>query len=272
MLLENRNDAYLDVYARPALYDKKRPAMLVLPGGGYGTVCSDREGEPVAMLYLAQGFNCFVLHYPCAPDILSENGIPLPLIVASKAVAHIRRNAERYSVDPDKTAAIGFSAGGHLAASLACMWHYDFVTKEAGIEYGENRIAAAVLSYAVISAAPEFSHGGSFKNLLTGGKDAPNSETAKFWSIENQVSDKTCPIFIWHTAADATVPVGNAITMAEALSEKKVPFEMHIFPDGAHGLSTCKTDVFGGERGTVALHAEVWSEASVKWLKSVLGY
>lgn len=270
-LVENRKDAFIDVYTREGLYGKKRPAMLVIPGGGYGGVCSDREGEPIALLYLAQGFNCFVLHYPCAPNCVSEGGESLPLIVASMAVAHIRRNAQKYGIDSEKIAAVGFSAGGHLAASLANMWHYDFVAKEAGLEYGENKINAVILSYAVIASDSKISHAGSFNNLLTGNGLVPTEERLEFYSIEKQVSEKTPPTFIWHTFEDSCVPVMNAVVMAQALADKKIPCELHIFPWGGHGLSTCRYDV-SPNASDKTRHAEQWIEASVRWLKITLNY
>ncbi|MBQ8510721.1 MAG: alpha/beta hydrolase [Clostridia bacterium] len=268
-LIEGREDAYLEVYARPQHMGKKRPAMLVIPGGGYGTVCSDREGEPIALLYLAEGYNAFVLHYPVAPNCVSEGGESLPLIVASKAVAHIKRNAERYWVNPDQIAAVGFSAGGHLVGTLATMWHYDCIQREAGVSGEENRIAAAIMSYAVISADPELSHGGSFRNLL--GADAPK-EKLDFYSVEKQVSDKTCPMFIWHTVTDQLVPVRGALALADALTKAKVSYELHIYPEGYHGLASCRSDEFGSDVPAAAHHAIGWTDASVKWLHECVGF
>lgn len=267
MLLEGREDAFLETYVRPQFAGKKRPAMLVIPGGGYGNICDNREGEPIALVYLAEGYNCFVLHYPVAPNCVSDGGESLPLIVASKAVAHIRRNADKYFIDPEKIAAVGFSAGGHLAASLATMWHYDFIEDEAGIEYGENKVAAAILSYPVISSDPAFAHLGSINNLLKGGEDTP--EKREFYSCEKQVSDKTPPLFIWHTATDTVVPVRNSIEMAKAMSAAKLPFELHIYPEGNHGLATCKDDEFDCPRLPASYHCERWMSDSVKWLETV---
>ncbi len=267
-LLPGREDAYLDVYVRAPLYEKKRPAMLVIPGGGYGCVCDDREGEPIAMLYLAEGFNAFVLHYPVAPNCVSEGGESLPLIVASRAVAHIKANAEDYGINRDAIAAIGFSAGGHLAATLATMWHLPCIQKEAGVSGDENRIAAAILSYAVITADESNWHRGSFANLL-GGNLTP--ERLAFYSADKQVSDKTCPLFIWHTAADPVVPVRNALAMAGAMADAKRPFELHIYPEGQHGLASCRFDAFPALPDPAG-HASGWVKDSMRWLIDCAGF
>lgn len=271
-LIEGRDDAYIDVYARGQFAGIKRPAMLVIPGGGYRCVCSDREGEPIAMLYLAEGYNCFVLHYPCFPNCVSEGGESLPLIAASRAVAHIKKNAEKYFIDPERIAAIGFSAGGHLTASLATMWNDEKIQAEAGVTGDENRIAAAILSYAVISSDPSIAHKGSFISLLTTDDSEPDAEKAERYSLEYRVSDKTPPCFIWHTSGDTCVPVENSIVFAKALSEAKVPFELHIYPRGWHGFASCKSDEFDKPRDGSIKHAEAWVGASVKWLGEICGF
>ena len=126
MLEEGNEHAYLDVYAAQEIKDFKRSAILIIPGGGYG-MCAPREGEPIAMAFLSHGFNAFVLNYSAG-----HKAFPAHLIEASMAVKHIRDNAEEYRIDPDKVFVVGFSAGGHLAASLGTMWDrqeiYDAVT------------------------------------------------------------------------------------------------------------------------------------------------
>lgn len=253
-----------------AEYHEKRRAMLVIPGGGYGMV-SEREAEPVARKFYAEGYNTFTLYYSVTPERITDkkSGIPKPLLEASAAIAHIRRNAERYNIDPEKIAVIGFSAGGHLAASVATMWNCDFVKKECGIAEGENKPNAALLCYPVICGEPDAWHEGSFRNLLAGSRDF--DADAKKYSLEKQVSEKTCPCFIWHTAADACVPVANSLRMAQALSEHHIPFELHIYPDGWHGLSTAEPDVLKGETNKAAKHVSSWVKTAVKWLYYTLG-
>ncbi|MBR5528142.1 MAG: alpha/beta hydrolase [Clostridia bacterium] len=257
-----------------AEYKEKRRAMLVIPGGGYGMV-SEREAEPIARKFYANGYNTFTLYYSVTahgktPEKITDKktGLPKPLLEASKAMAIIRRNAEKYNIDPDKIAIIGFSAGGHLASSLATMWHLDFVKENAGIEYGENKPNAAILSYPVITSDKEW-HEGSFRNLLNASPDFDSDKVT--YSTEKQVSEKTCPCFLWHTASDASVPVENTLKMATALSAAKIPFEVHIFPEGSHGLSTAEPDVLGGNRSKQTDHVSAWVDYAVKWLEYTLG-
>ena len=136
----------LEIYRGNEL--KNAPAILVIPGGGYGCVCADREGEPIALAFLARGYNAFVLHYSVGKDA----PINCPLAEASAAMAYIRRNAESLGVNPEKVYAVGFSAGGHLCGSLGILWHRDEIIEKAGITYGENRPTAVVLQYPVITA------------------------------------------------------------------------------------------------------------------------
>ena len=112
-----------------------KPAMLVIPGGGYSVVCTEREGEPIALAYLALGYNSFVLHYSVGKDARDGK----PLAQASEAVAYIRKNSGSIAIDPAMVFAVGFSAGGHLCGSLATMWHSENCIKAAGINAGENR-------------------------------------------------------------------------------------------------------------------------------------
>ena len=179
--------ASLDIYIGDEL--KKSPAMLVIPGGGYGCVCSDREGEPIALAYLARGFNAFVLHYSVGKDA----PVNCPLAEASAAIAYIKRNAEKLSVDPEKVYVVGFSAGGHLCGSLATLWHRDEINDKAGIEYGENRPTAVVLQYPVITALGK-GHMNSFYNLL--GTREPTREQLEYYSLEKHVDERSAPAII----------------------------------------------------------------------------
>ena len=254
-----------------AEYKEKRRAMLVIPGGGYGMV-SEREAEPIARKFYAEGYNTFTLWYSVTERATNpgnvydeKRGLPKPLLEASKAMALIRRNAEKYNIDPEKIAIIGFSAGGHLAASLATMWHYDFVKEGAGIEYGENKPNAAILSYPVITPAPGVGHEGSFRNLLN--KSADYEKDSKFYTVSEQVDENTCPCFLWHTAGDTCVPVESTLIMSAALSKAKIPFEVHIYPGGVHGYSTAEADVLNGNQTKDARHASAWVENAVRWLE-----
>ena len=253
--------ATLDIYIGDEL--KRAPAMLVIPGGGYGCVCSDREGEPIALAYLSKGFNAFVLHYSVGKDA----PINCPLAEASAAIAYIKRNAEKLGVDPERVYAVGFSAGGHLCGSLATLWYRDEIKEKAGIEYGENRPTAVVLQYPVITALGK-GHMNSFYNLL--GTREPTREQLEYYSLEKHVDERSAPAFILHTAADQLVPVENALCMASAYSEANIPFELHIYPFGPHGLALANEVTAQGKEAMIDPQAARWVDDSIVFFNRLI--
>ena len=210
--------------------DWKRPAVIVVPGGGYGNV-SAREAEPVATAFLARGFHTFILKYLCAPQ-----GVRYPeqLLELASAVDCVRKNAEEWNVNPDEIFVVGFSAGGHLTANLAV--EYPVVSQKAGVELNCKPTAVG-LGYPVISKVN--GHQGSYINLLQGYSEEEQAELLKTLNLNEAVSETTAPAFLWATAEDGAVPVDNTIRYAQALSERGIAFEVHIYPKGNHGLSTC---------------------------------
>ncbi len=240
-------------------FNEKRKAILVIPGGGY-SFCSDREAEPIALTYLTAGFNAFVLNYSVAS--CGDVRWPIPLLDASAAMKYIRDHAEELHIDPDYVFVVGFSAGGHLAASLGTLWDDDEIEGMLGMEKGTNRPTGMILSYPVISGL-EYAHRGSFDNILGERKD--DEEARRELSLELRVNEKTVPAFLWATRTDSTVPVQNSILFSQALAEAGTPFEMHIYPSGWHGASL-GNPIVGWARPT-ALCA--WVEDSIRWMNSV---
>lgn len=211
----------------------KRPALIVVPGGGYGMV-SEREAEPVAFRFLAKGFQVFILRYLCAPTAR----YPEQLLELACTVDHIRKNSEKYGVNPKEIFAVGFSAGGHLVGNLST----DYM--QAVEAYGEEldcKLTASGLSYPVISA--KHGHVWSFDNLTVNMSEEEKQATLAKVYLDENVSSRTSPAFIWATTADQVVPVMNSISYANVLAKQGINFELHIYPEGVHGLSTCDAEI-----------------------------
>ena len=238
-----------------------RRAVIICPGGGYQKL-SDREGECVAKKFFAEGFNVFILKYG-----IKESAVDFaPLTQAALAVAYVRNNAQRFNIDPSHIFIMGFSAGGHLAASAGILWESDILKARMGdIDPLSYRPDGMILCYPVISGG-KYAHRGSF-NVLYGRPTTP-LDTEEL-SLELHVSENTCPAFIWHTATDKTVPVQNALLIANALVEKNVSVELHIFPKGKHGLSLANEETSSGNKENIVEHVQVWIDLAIKWAKYI---
>lgn len=236
---------------------KRRPAIIICPGGGY-EYCSVREAEPVALRFAAFGINAFVLRYSCVNKMF-----PTALLEAAQAMAYVRSHSEELGVEPGKIMICGFSAGGHLAGSLAVHWKKPFITDALGGESGLYRPDGAVLCYPVITSG-EKRHDGSIVNII--GADRP-ADKAELVSLEKQVTADVPPVFLWHTADDGCVPIENTLLFAAALAENKIPFACHIFEKGVHGLSLCD-DCTAGYDGHINPDCGRWFPMAVDWIKS----
>ena len=221
---------------------KDRPNLLVIPGGAYCMVCPP-EGEFIAKAFYEKGMNTFVLTY--TTDITTA--VPLmkqPLMDASRAIRVVRKTMFEMNGSNNKTFVAGFSAGGHLCASLAT--HYmDCPETSASYKDFSNRPDGAILGYPVISFGK---YAESFTRLNIAGPN-PSQETLDYFSLEKAVTADTVPCFIWHTAPDGLVPVQNSLMFAQALKENNIPFELHIFSHGDHGLSLANEPFFKGNFG-----------------------
>lgn len=237
--------------------DRRKPAMLICPGGAYAFVSRYREGEAIAYKYLSEGFDAFILKYSVYPE-----HYPQQVMEAAAAINYIRSHAEEWKIG--KVAVCGFSAGGHLAASLGVFWKDPFICDALKVTAEAIRPDAMVLGYPVITADSSFSHIDSIQNVS--GTTDKESPIYKKMSLENSVDADTPPAYIWHTAEDAAVPVRNSIVFANALALNKVPFEFHVFPYGGHGLAmgSYATNNFYDEH-----YVYPWMNESVKFLKSL---
>ena len=202
------DSAYLEAYVADKTEKYTRKAILVIPGGGYSGVCAGREGEPVALAFLSYGFNAFVLHY----SVGGEKIFPAQLIQASMAIKHIKENAEEYGIDENEVFALGFSAGGHLAASLGTMWNKNEIYDAIDMPYGYNKPKGIMLMYPVISGVSEHSNKGSFQNLF--GTENPTEQQLKESSIELNMTEAASPAYIVHAANDTSVHVENSLMLA----------------------------------------------------------
>lgn len=219
-----------------------RPCLIVAPGGGYQAL-SPGEGEIVAKDFYERGYNTFVCVYTTNP--MKRDPLKLQAVKdLSRAVRQVRSRAKELNLNPSQVAICGFSAGGHLCASL-CVHFADLPEENPVYASCSNRPDGAVLAYPVITTG-ELAHRGSVESLL--GKDATEEEL-RYMSLEYQVTEHTSPCFLWHTRTDDSVPVENSYRMAEALREKGVPYALHIFSEGAHGLSLSNEKWAGNEYG-----------------------
>ncbi len=247
---------YLTVYARTAESDlapKRRPAALIVPGGAYLMV-SGREAEPVAMRFLSEGYDAFVLDYTV------NTPYPVPLLEAGMAMAYIRENAEKFLIDPEQIVACGFSAGGHLTGMLATLFSDEHLIETLGKKAELVRPNAVILSYPVITTA-EATHGDTARTI-SGGDEALRAQL----SLETRVTKDSVPAFIWHTMEDGAVPVLNSLMMADAYRKCGVPFELHIFEKGWHGVSVASIETDPAENVEKISHAAAWTSLAFTWL------
>ena len=231
--------------------ERRRPLILIFPGGAYA-YRSDREAEPVALRLLALGVQAAVVRYSVAPS-----RYPKALREAAEAVAYARAHAEEWLCDPHKIAVLGFSAGGHAAAHIGLKWR-QMLKGEA------CRPDAMILCYPVITSGP-YAHRGSIENLL--GEDV--EKLADEVSLEKFVTGDTPPTFLWHTREDQSVPPENSLLLASALCASGVPFELHLWQRGSHGMSLGSDQVYAPDNPNIHPECQEWIDMAVRWLKEL---
>lgn len=268
--------------------DRRRPAVLILPGGGYVGL-SDRESEPIAMRFAAHGYHTFVLRYATFMTSLRQDPdhppvrntypsiFPQPLYDAAAAMRLIRQHADQWLVQPDQIAVCGFSAGGHLAASIGAMWHEPLLTDRLGLPAEDFRPNAMILAYpmvdyvlttrihAMIPDNPQAEFIRLCEIAAFGHADSTDAEKARL-DPTTHVSSRTPPAFIWLTDEDELVPMENSLKLAAALKAAKVPLELHVFARGPHGLALAD-EVTADQPEKISASVQVWVDLVLTWLK-----
>jgi acetyl esterase/lipase len=228
-----------------------KTCVVICPGGGYRILASSHEGYDIAAKFNEIGVSALVLYYRLPADSAQVEKKYAPLQDAQSALALVRENAAKWNVDPNKVGIMGFSAGGHLAATASTHFNKDYT----GIFPGINlRPDFSILLYPVISMR-SFGHGGSTQNLL--GKN-PTEEELVLFSNEEQVNSQTPKAFIVHASDDNAVPLKNSLLYAEKLTANKVPVDLHVYAKGGHG--------FGLNNKTTS--GDLWFDRLITWMKA----
>lgn len=236
---------------------RKNKALIICPGGGYD-YCSEREAEPVAFRFLGAGINAFVLRYSCV-----KKRFPTAALECAAAIKYVRENADKYDIDPDKIVVAGFSAGGHLAGTIANFWDSEIITKPLGCKAEDIKVNGSLLCYPVLTSDKNYTHEGSILNIIG---EEQSEELRDLVCLEKRVHENTPPTFLWHCADDGCVPVENSLFYMTALSKNHIPFESHIYEWGGHGLGLCDetTATWEGHNQPVAAG---WVNLAIDWIK-----
>ncbi|MBS1750313.1 MAG: alpha/beta hydrolase [Bacteroidetes bacterium] len=224
-------------------------AVIICPGGGYGVLVIEKEGHEIARYFAEKGVAAFVLKYRLPDSKIMKDKSTGPLQDAQQAIRLVRHHAEEWHINPDKIGIMGFSAGGHLAATTGT--HFNMPVAD-NHQKDNLRPDFMILVYPVISMTDSLGHTGSRKNLLG---ENPGSEKIKLFSNELQVTDDTPPAFLIHAGDDKVVDVDNSISFYEALRHHRVPAEIHIYPKGDHGF-------------VLHIPKDEWMSLCMKWMKS----
>ena len=248
--VEDADKPALTIYLPPA-EKASGAAVVVCPGGGYTHLAMDHEGKQIAEWLNARGIAAFVLRYRLGPSYHH----PIELGDAQRALRMVRALATDFRVAPDRIGVWGFSAGGHLAATLGT--HFDAGDPQAvdPVDRASCRPDFMILAYPVISMSAQYTHGGSRLNLLG---DSPDPQLVESLSNEKQVTSHTPPTFLFHTDADPVVPVENSVLFYLALRKAGVPAELHIYERGNHGVGLAQKDPV----------LSTWPDRLADWLRN----
>lgn len=228
-------------------------ALLIVPGGGYVRVVMDKEGFETAEWFQQRGITAFVLLHRLPGESWIDRA-NVPLQDAQRALRWIRASSSNYGVDKDRIGVLGFSAGGHVAASLATGFDRRVYAPVDAVDEVPARPDFAVLMYPVISMHADIAHAGSRERLL-GPK--PGAGLVRRYSVEHQVTPSTPPVFLLHAADDDAVAVDNALRMFDSLRRHSVQVDLHVYAEGGHGF---------GMRYAQGLPIAKWPSLLAAWL------
>ena len=235
--------------------ERTRPLVIICPGGGYDHL-SAREAEAIAIRFNAMYFQAAILSYSLEPM-----EFPAAACDLAEAVVYARSHAAEWHVDPDKIICCGFSAGGHLCATLGCYWNTDLLTSYLPYKNEEIRPNALILNYPVITADERFCHKKSI-NLVLGSTKKYSREDV---SLEKHVTGDFPPAFLWHTLSDQSVPAENSLLFANALRSAGVPFAYHLFTHGKHGLGLATAETSKTDGSAIEPECQVWTDLFKMW-------
>lgn len=269
-LPKTKKTAIAELYL-PDVYEeigcgKVFPCIILCPGGAYA-VRSQREDEPTALRFLGEGMAVIKVEYSCGPE---EGHYPTQLLQVSAAIILARRNAGKWHIDTEKIVVMGYSAGGHLAATVGTKWQEAFICDALKAEKGENKVNGMVLCYPVITSG-KFTHEDSIRFLLGEDKYEQPLERKKV-SLEHMVTEHTPKAFLWHTFEDDLVPVENTLMMAQALRQQGIEFELHVYPKGPHGLAICSETTADVKEHLhpCADYVASWVDHCIRWIREVV--
>lgn len=293
-LYEERKDVTLTAYLledSPEIrISGRRPAVIINPGGAY-VILSDREAEPIAMRFAAMGFQTFVLRYSVMnsidnkwpeevstlPEVRKEVLYPAPVLELGKAMMIVKEHAEEWSVDPEKIGVCGFSAGGHNATMYASLWSNELLTENFKTTEENLKPAFCIAGYPFVDWELQYNQEmdevtrDSYKWMYIDyfGTPDPTVEEMHACSPNYLINEKTVPTFIWNTSTDSAVNPRHSIRLMEALVEKQIPCEYHMFGEGPHGLALADESTKQNE-GDVNDVVAKWVPLAEKWLKKIV--
>ena len=253
--IENVQEPTLEVFLPPKGVATGQ-GVVICPGGGYRGVAYDIEGTEVAKFLNTKGIAGFVLKYrmPGAGSVVVRNEAPLQ--DAKRAIRTVRANSEKWNLSEDKIGVMGFSAGGHLASTLGTHFTSEDHFQKDSTDFFSARPDFMILVYPVITMKEPYTHQGSRNNLLG---ENPDKEMIEYYSNETQITEETPPTFLVHATDDDGVPVENSLMFFQALKEKGVSAEMHIYPEGGHGFNL----------GIGIGHLQGWTDRLYDWLRYI---